>query len=109
MTKAEFDADRRRRSYPVKKKGKKFNPGHDHITLENEIMKLENEKAELRARLEEKTQLCIDLENAIKSERAMTEMVQKELGERRKTARITYVLSAVGVVIGIIGLVLCFK
>ena len=106
MAKSDFDADKRRQGYPAKKKVKKFDPNRNHASLENEIMKLEEEKADLKVRLDEKTQLVFELENALKSERAMTEMTQEELKKIKEKALATRIMNMAGVVIGIIGIII---
>ena len=107
MTKAEMEASKRRQGYPVKKqKGKKFRPEHDHTYLEDEIIRLENENKDLKEKLEEKNQLCTELNEAYHSEKAMNELKEKELDTVKKKIRTARAMAVIGVIMGLIGLVL---
>lgn len=109
MAKAEMEANKRRQGYPAKKqKGKKFHPEHNQTHLENEIIRLENENEELKESLGEKNQLCAELNEAYRSEKAINELNKKELEDVKKTIWTARITAVVGVILGLIGLALKF-
>ena len=105
MTKADTEVGKRQKGYPAKKqKGKKFHPRQDRVSLENEIIRLEDENRELKTLLEEEKQLRKEINETYQSEKVRIESTKKELAKIQsdfKTARITAIT---GFIIAIISL-----
>ena len=88
MAKADTEVGKRQRGYPAKKqKGKKYHPGQDRASLENEIIKLEDENRELKTLLEEERQLRKEINEAYQFEKTRIEPLKKENKSLKDEAR----------------------
>lgn len=107
MTKVDTEVSKRRQGYPAKKpKKQKFYPEHNYTHLENEIIRLEDENKELKARLEEKSQLCAELTESYQTEKAMNELDKKTQKEIEGEIRVARIVAVAGIIFGIIALTL---